>query len=92
MVKKVEFRDAKEKYGFSHKVLFALKDIKRGESIFVCDPETCDYLSGNKTYLSKTRAETDEIISMHPESKDFIIKYSFMLSDDLSTGSKITWN
>ena len=81
--KTAELRDAKEKYGFSHKALFALEDIKHGDSIFACQAETCDYLSDDKFDLGKTRTETEEIFAKHPETKDFIIKYSFMLSDDL---------
>ncbi len=81
--KKAELRDATEKYGFSHKALFALEDIKRGESVFTCTPETCDYLPGDKIDLGKTRAEMDAIIAKYPECSDFIIKYCYMLSDDI---------
>ncbi len=81
--KKTQLRDAKEKYGFSHRGVFALETIKRGESIFTCIPETCDYLGIEDVRSGKTRTEMDATIARYPESKDFIIKYCYMIDDDI---------
>ena len=80
---KCEKRDAQEKYGFSHQGIFAQEPIKKGQSIWRCQEETCDYLQLDDVKSGKTRAQTFEIWRLHPHLKDFIHKYMYMVDDDL---------
>lgn len=81
--KKVEAKDAAFKYGFKHMGLFALEDIKKGEGIFHCNPETCCYLQYYDVNKAKTRVETEELCKQYPKSAEFIKRYSYMMDDDL---------
>jgi SET domain-containing protein len=81
--KKTEVRDAKEKYGFEHKGVFALEPVKKGEPIFECDLSICDYLPLESCSAGRTRDETLEYFKKYPEQKDFIHKYMYMVGDDL---------
>jgi hypothetical protein len=82
--KKFEIRDAQEKYGFSHQGVFAKELIKKGEAIFTCDLSICDYLKIEQVEeKARTREQTVEIENKHPNLKEFIHKYSYMVDDDL---------
>jgi hypothetical protein len=81
--KKCEKRDAREKYGFSHQGIFALEAIKKGESIWTCEPETCDYLQLDNVKSGYTREQTLAIWKKYPHLKDFIHKYMYMIDDDI---------
>jgi hypothetical protein len=81
--KKCEKKDAHEKYGFTHQGIFALEPIKKGESIWTCEVETCDYLQLENVKSGKTREQTLEIWNKYPHLKDFIHKYMYMIDDDI---------
>jgi len=81
--KKAEVRDAEFKYGFKQQGVFATEPIKRGEAIFQCDLAVCDYLKIEESQAGKTRDETQRIFEAHPEWKDFIHKFIYMVDDDM---------
>ena len=81
--KKCEKRDAQEKYGFTHQGIFAKELIKKGEPIFKCELDKCDYLQLENVKSGKTREQTLEIFEKLPHLKDFIHKYMYMIDDDL---------
>ena len=81
--KKCEKKDAHEKYGFTHRGIFALEPIKKGESIWTCEVETCDYSQFDSVKSGKTREQTLEIWNKYPHLKDFIHKYMYMIDDDI---------
>lgn len=82
-LKKAEVRDAKFKYGFAHKGVFACENLKRGEKIFTCDPDLCDYLLPKDAKLGKTRDQLLEFMRTHPDLVPFINMYATMIDDDL---------
>ena len=73
--KHVEVKDAKEKYGFSHQGIYAKERIKKGEPIFKCNEEICEYLLDDQLHLATNKQETEALMNKHPDSKEFIIKY-----------------
>ena len=79
---KCEKRDAREKYGFSHQGLFAQESINKGQLIWQCNEEKCDYLQSDKTG-GWTREETFEMWRKYPHLKDFIHRYMYMIDDDV---------
>ena len=81
--KHVELKDAKEKYGFSQQGIFAKEQIKKGEPIFKCNEDICDYLLDDQLHLATNKIETEAIMNKYPESREFITKYSYMVDDDL---------
>lgn len=81
--KKIEVKDATWKYGFKQQGYFALEPIKKGEAIFRCILDDCDYLRIEKITDAYTRDETLEIFKEYPKSVEFIHRYSYMVDDDL---------
>ena len=69
-------RDASDKYGFSQNGLFAKEVIKKGEIVFRCDENECDYRSQGK--LIERGLSRKEIAN---ERHD-VAHYSFMIDDD----------
>jgi len=82
-MKKAEVRDAEFKYGFSQQGVFSTEPIKRGEAIFQCDLSVCDYLKIEESQSGKTRDETLKLFEEHPEWKDFVHKFIYMVDDDM---------
>ncbi len=80
--KKCEKRDATQKYGFKQSGIFASEPIKKGEKIFTCQLEICDYLKIENIKSGKTREETLDLWKKHPEHEDFIHRYMYMVDDD----------
>ena len=70
-------RDASEKYGFSQNGLFAKEFIKKGELVFKCNENECDYRQKGKYQNGITKKELLEV-----NHKQDIGQYSFMLDDD----------
>ena len=79
--KDVYISDASEKYGFNNLGVFANEFIRKGEILFKCDLEICDYL--NKSNQGYTKDEVEEIIKTNPDSREFLLKYSCMIEEDL---------
>jgi SET domain-containing protein len=82
-MKKAEVKDAEFKYGFAQQGVFATEPIKRGEAIFQCDLSVCDYLKIEESQSGKTRDETMKLFEEHPEWKDFVHKFIYMVDDDM---------
>lgn len=90
-MKKCEFRDATEFYGFAHQGLFACEFIRRGEYVNSCDTEGCDYKSLEAIEAlgkdgGKTRRETVVMLqsySNEPEYKEFFKRYLYMCGEDM---------
>jgi len=69
-------RDASDKYGFSQNGLFAKEVIKKGEIVFRCDENECDYRSQGK--LIERGLSRKEIAN----DRHDVAHYSFMIDDD----------
>jgi len=82
-MKKAEVRDATLKYGFAQQGVFATEPIKRGEPLWRCDLSVCDYLKIEENQSGKTRDETERLFAEHPEWKDFVHKFIYMVDDDM---------
>ncbi len=60
-----------------------LELIKKGEALFSCDKEKCDYLQMDEYDKATTKSETEDLMNKYPESREFISKYIYMIDDDL---------
>ena len=82
--KKVELKDATAKYGFATKGMFAAEAIRKGEPIFQCNTDLCDYIPMDEQRTrAKTRDETLAILKANAHLADFIMHYQYMVDDDL---------
>ena len=82
-LKQAEIRDATAKYGFAHKGVFVKEAVKRGEPIYTCEVSKCDYLQLDEVNSGKTSDELNQILKEYPDSSEFIIKYLYMIDDDI---------
>ncbi|CAF0945340.1 unnamed protein product [Brachionus calyciflorus] len=72
---KVEIRDQKQRYGDSHRGIFALERIEKGEKIWYCE---C-----GKKDACFTKDQLLNIIKKNPKLYNFIWSFSYMIDDDL---------
>jgi len=79
----MEVRDLSSKYGHQHRGVVALEPIRRGEMVFACSLSMCNYYPADDTRACKTRAEVLALMDAHPEARDFIRFYTYMVDDDL---------
>ena len=70
-------QDASKKYGFYQNGLFAKEFIKKGENVFKCEENECDYRNHGKYEKGMTQKE---LLTIN-DNQD-IGKYSFMVDDD----------
>ena len=81
---KHELKNAEYKYGFKQQGIFAAENIKKDSPIFQCNPETCSYLQQKKNEYDKavTKEEILDLCEKYPDSREFILKYNYMATDD----------
>ena len=81
--KKFSRHDVTEKYGFNNHGVFADEPIMKGDIIWKCDVNTCDYLRSKKLKLGARREEVAAMMEKDPCLKDFIQRYIDMRDDDV---------
>ena len=72
-----------DQYGQTHCGAFARILIKKDERIYQCDENICDYLMPDKFHDARTSDQVLEIFEKHPDKKDFIRRFMYMIDDDM---------
>ena len=74
--------DVTNKYGFNNLGIFCDEPIKRGDIVWKCDGNKCDYIKSRHLKLSKKRQELVDMIENDSNLKEFIHRHVDMRDDD----------
>jgi hypothetical protein len=81
--KSLSIHDVTNKYGFNNLGIFCDEPIiKRGEIVWKCDSNKCDYIKSRHLKLSKKRQELVDMIENDSNLKEFIHRHVDMRDDD----------